>query len=35
VAGLESAADGAGEPDEAAFAEVVAAEIAFWDMALA
>ena len=35
VADLEVAADGAGEPDEAAFLEVVAAEIAFWDMAVA
>ena len=35
VAGLQAAADGAGAPDEAVFAEVVAAEIAFWDMALA
>jgi thiaminase/transcriptional activator TenA len=34
VAELELAADGAGEPDEAAFLEVVAAEVAFWNMAL-
>ena len=34
VADLEAAADGAGEPDGAAFTEVVAAEIAFWDRAL-
>jgi formylaminopyrimidine deformylase / aminopyrimidine aminohydrolase len=32
---LAAAADGAGAPDEAVFAEVVAAETAFWDMALA
>jgi thiaminase len=35
VADLAVAADGVGAPDEAVFAEVVAAEIAFWDMALA
>ena len=35
VADLQAAADGAGEPDDAVFTEVVAAEIAFWDMALA
>jgi len=35
VAELEAAADRAGAPDEAVFAEVVAAEVAFWDMALA
>ena len=35
VAGLEAAADAVGPPDAAVFAEVVAAEVAFWDMALA
>jgi len=35
VAGLAAAADGAGAADGAVFAEVVAAEVAFWDMALA
>ncbi|GAB3353580.1 thiaminase II/PqqC family protein [Modestobacter lapidis] len=35
VADLAAAADGVGPPDEAVFAEVVAAEIAFWDMAVA
>ena len=34
VADLAAAADGLGEPDDAVFREVVAAEIAFWDMAL-
>ncbi len=34
VADLAAAADGLGEPDGAVFAEVVAAEVAFWDMAL-
>lgn len=34
VAGLEAAADGAPAPDaDAVFTEVVAAEVAFWDMA--
>jgi thiaminase/transcriptional activator TenA len=36
VAGLEAAADGVGGvPDEAVFLELVAAETAFWDMAVA
>jgi hypothetical protein len=35
VSDLAAAADRAGAPDEAVFAEVVAAEIAFWDMAVA
>ena len=35
VADLGAAADGVGAPDEAVFGEVVAAETAFWDMALA
>lgn len=37
VAGLEGAADASGEgaPSEAVFLEVVAAETAFWDMAMA
>ena len=34
VADLADAADALGEPDEAVFGEVVAAEVAFWDMAL-
>lgn len=34
VAALRVAADASGPPDGAVFAEVVAAEIAFWDMAL-
>lgn len=34
VAGLEVAADAAGVVDDALFAEVVAAETAFWDMAM-
>ncbi|MGY1666877.1 thiaminase II/PqqC family protein [Geodermatophilus sp. SYSU D00696] len=33
VAGLETAADAAGPPDEAVFLEVAAAEAAFWGMA--
>jgi formylaminopyrimidine deformylase / aminopyrimidine aminohydrolase len=36
VAGLEAAADGVGgAPDEAVFLQLVAAETAFWDMAVA
>ena len=35
VADLQTAADGGGAADEAVFAEVVTAEIAFWDMAFA
>ncbi|MCW2618973.1 MAG: putative transcription activator, partial [Modestobacter sp.] len=34
VAGLEAAADAGGSGDEAVFLELVAAETAFWDMAL-
>ncbi|MCW2576911.1 MAG: transcriptional activator, TenA family [Modestobacter sp.] len=34
VAGLEAAADAVGSGDEAVFLELVAAETAFWDMAL-
>jgi thiaminase len=34
VSGLESAADAVGSGDEAVFLELVAAETAFWDMAL-
>jgi formylaminopyrimidine deformylase / aminopyrimidine aminohydrolase len=34
VADLETAADAVGSADEAVFAEVVAAETAFWDMAV-
>jgi thiaminase/transcriptional activator TenA len=32
VAGLEAAADTVGGAEDAVFAEVVAAEIAFWNM---
>ena len=35
VAGLEAAADAAGGGDDAVFLELVAAETAFWDMAVA